>query len=514
MSRVFDADVLVAGLGPVGAALSALLADEGLSTIAIDRDVRLYPLPRAAHFDHEIMRLFQQLGVADAVGRHARVAPAYEFRNAAGEILMRFELDRAASRSGWSPSYMFHQPGLETALRERLAASPRVETRLGCALTGLDQDAEGVTVRLDGPDGPGQARVRYLVGCDGASSAVRQALGAGLFDYQFDEPWLVIDVLVGETEGLPKVNLQICDPARPTTCVLMGPGRHRWEFMLLPGETPDQAGADAFVRRLLRPWIDPDLVTIERTAVYRFHGLVADRWRIGRALLAGDAAHQTPPFAGQGMCAGLRDAANLAWKLDYALGHPGAETLLETYDTERIPQAAAVIEVATELGRVICIPDLEEARTRDEQMAPLVPPGGSTPAPPMPGISGGILTDTALAGELFIQATVRTRGMEGLFDDVVGTGWHLVTSGQPIELDRELSAWFESVGGRCIAIGTTVEDIEGRYSRWFADHGVAAVLERPDFAIYGTAATDRDVASLVTQLRDHLEAPQPSPVAS
>ena len=173
-----------------------------------------------------------------------------------------------------------------------------------------------------------------------------------------------------------------------------------------------------------------------------------------------------------------------------------------------------MIEVATELGRVICIPDAEEARARDEQMAPLVPPGGSTPAPPMPGISGGILADSALAGELFIQATVRAGDAEGRLDDVVGTGWHLVTSGQPTELDGELAAWFESIGGRSVAIGTTVEDVEGRYGRWFADHGVAAVLERPDFAIYGTAATDRDVTALVTQLRDQLEAPQESPVAS
>ncbi len=173
-----------------------------------------------------------------------------------------------------------------------------------------------------------------------------------------------------------------------------------------------------------------------------------------------------------------------------------------------------MIEVATELGRVICIPDEEEACTRDEQMAPLVPPGSSTPAPPMPSISGGIVTDTALAGELFIQATVRAGDVEGLLDDVVGTGWHLVTWGHRTELDGELATWFDSVGGRSVAIGTVVEDIEGRYRQWFAEHAVAAVLERPDFAIYGTAATDRDVTALVTQLRDQLDAPQVSPVLS
>ena len=173
-----------------------------------------------------------------------------------------------------------------------------------------------------------------------------------------------------------------------------------------------------------------------------------------------------------------------------------------------------MIELATELGRVICIPDAEEAHARDQQMAPLVPPGGSTPAPPMPGISGGILTDSASAGELFIQGTVRAGGTQGRLDDVVGTGWHLVTSGQPTALDGELAAWFESIGGRNVAIGATVEDVEGRYGRWFDEHGVAAVLERPDFAIYGTATTDRDVARLLTRLRNQLEAPPTSAAAS
>jgi hypothetical protein len=285
--------------------------------------------------------------------------------------------------------------------------------------------------------------------------------------------------------------------------------------MCLPGETLETLDEEAAAWAFLEPWdVRPDNATMVRHAGYRFRARWATRWHEGRILLAGDAAHQTPPFAGQGMCAGLRDAANLAWKLDYALGHPEAAALLETYDTERIPQAAAVIEVATELGRVICIPDAEEARARDEQMAPFVPPGGSTPAPPMPGILGGILADTPLAGELFIQATVRAGGVAGRLDDVVGTGWHLVTSGQPPELDGELATWFESIGGRSVAIGTMVEDVEGRYGRWFAEHGVTAVLERPDFAIYGTAATDRDATTLVTQLRDQLEAPQVSPVAS
>ena len=252
------------------------------------------------------------------------------------------------------------------------------------------------------------------MGCDGANSTVRDLLGVTFDDRGFYYDWLVVDVALHEPRVFDPPNLQVCDPRRPTTVVSGGPGRRRWEFMCLPGETLETLDEEAAAWAFLEPWdVRPDNATMVRHAGYRFRARWATRWHEGRIFLAGDAAHQTPPFAGQGMCAGLRDAANLAWKLDYALGHPGAAALLETYDTERIPQAAAVIEVATELGQVICIPDAEEARARDEQMAPLVPPGGSTPAPPMPGISGGILTDSASAGELFIQATVRAGGAEG-----------------------------------------------------------------------------------------------------
>ncbi|HLZ84228.1 MAG TPA: bifunctional 3-(3-hydroxy-phenyl)propionate/3-hydroxycinnamic acid hydroxylase, partial [Caulobacteraceae bacterium] len=334
----FDCDVIVVGLGPVGAALAALLVQQDLSVVAIDKDLDVYPQPRAAHFDHEIMRLFQQLGVADEVLRHARVPSAYEFRNAAGEVLMRFELDRGPSPSGWPASFMFHQPGLENALRARVAAAPNADVRLGHRFVGLVQDAGGVTAKVENAAGePRTVRARYIVGCDGASSAVRGACGIGLDDYQFDEPWLVVDVNVGAGARLPSENLQICDPAGPTTCVLMGPGRHRWEFMLRPDQTAGDVLDDDYVRERLRPWGCADDVTIERKAVYRFHGLVAKAWRQARVLLAGDAAHQTPPFAGQGMCSGLRDAANLAWKLAAMLRLGASDALLDTYQTEREP---------------------------------------------------------------------------------------------------------------------------------------------------------------------------------
>lgn len=480
MSVAFDHDVLVVGLGPVGAATAALLADEGLSVLAVDKDSLVYPLPRAAHFDHEIMRLFQRLGLVEAIAPHIRMAPAYEFRNGAGEILMRFEAG-TRSPSGWAPSYMMHQPAIEHALRARLARSANVEVRLDQAFESLTQDADGVTATLRGADGVARtARARALVACDGAHSPVREALGIGLDDLKFDEPWLVIDVRVLDEGRLPNVNLQVCDPARPTTSVLMGPGRHRWEFMLRPGETAEQVLDDDFILELLEPWDCADRVELERKAVYRFHGLVARTWRDGRVLLAGDAAHQTPPFAGQGLCSGLRDAANLAWKLGAVLRGEASASVLDSYQIEREPAARAVIELAIAMGRVVCATDPQVAAERDARMMAQAA-SGVRPMPPAAGgaiAAGLILAGSPGAGELFPQAWAEP-GLK--LDDVLGPGaWLISRRGVP-----------EARGGSVATIGLALDDLRispfrAEIERWLSARGAEAVLVRADRHVFGT----------------------------
>lgn len=453
-------DVLVAGLGPVGAALCALLAREGVSAVAVERDGEVYPLPRAAHFDHEIMRLFQKLGIAGEMLAASQVAPTYEFRNADGEILMAYDLIAQGSPSGWSPSYMFHQPSLEVALRRLAAASPRVDLRLRRTLRSFAQDPDGVTATVDGPDGVETVRARWLIGCDGARSPVREALGIGLDDYNFDEPWLVIDALVSDPSRLPRANLQVCDPARPTTCLVMSQGRHRWEFMLLPGEQPEDVLDDAVIRDLLRPWKCDDVVEIERKAVYRFHGRVAQRWREGRVLLAGDAAHQTPPFAGQGMCSGLRDVDNLAWKLAAVIRRGADPALLDSYQTEREPQVRSVIQLAIAMGRVVCISDPQAAAMRDAGMLAQRAAGGEAPPPAPLKLGPGISLDGG--GEYFPQPWAGDVRM----DDVLGEGPWLIRR--------------EAVTDGALA------PFADRLEPWFETRGVEAVLVRPDRYVFGT----------------------------
>jgi 3-(3-hydroxy-phenyl)propionate hydroxylase len=476
--ETIDCQVLVVGLGPVGATLAALLAQRGVETLAIERDAEVYPLPRAVHFDHEIMRLFQSLGVADAVAAHAREAPAYEFRAADGGVLLR--LGRAPqSESGWSSGYMFHQPGLEATLRRLLADSPQAAVRLGWRFEGLAQDADGVTAQVATPEGPKSVRARFLVGCDGASSPVREAMGVGLVDFQFDEPWLVVDAKVPPGARTPDLNLQICDPARPTTCVLGGPGRHRWEFMLLPGEASEQMLDDTLIAGLIAPW-DCGPLEIERKAVYRFHGLTADRWRRGRVLLAGDAAHQMPPFAGQGMCSGLRDAANLAWKLEAILAGQADGGLLDSYQAERDPHVRALIQLAIGMGRVVCTLDPDAAAARDADMLAARAAGGQALPPPRPTpfAEGCVLKGSPGAGELFPQPTLGAGADRVRLDDVLGPGAWLISrspGGTPreglrvVDLDAEVQApWRPAL------------------QEWLAERGAAAVLVRPDRYVFGT----------------------------
>jgi 3-(3-hydroxy-phenyl)propionate hydroxylase len=477
VSEPLDCDVLVVGMGPVGAALATLLADEGVKVIAIDKSTEVYPLPRAAHFDHEVMRIFQKLGVAQQVLQHARPVTGYEFRNARGDVLLSFGGMDAITASGWPSGYMFNQPGLERALRARLAALPNAKVILGAEFTAMQTAADRVEAQIAGPRGAARTvRARYLVGCDGAWSPVREAMGVGLDDLHFDEPWLVIDAIPRAGCRLPTINLQICDPARPTTCVLMGPGRHRWEFMMLPGETPEVVLDEAFIQGLLAPWnVD---VEIERKAVYRFHGLIAERWRAGRVLIAGDAAHQTPPFAGQGMCAGIRDAANLAWKLAAVLRGEAGEGLLDTYQTEREPNARAYIQIAIGMGRVVCTLDPEQAKARDSQML-AARQAGQAPAPPAappPTTGPGVIEGSPGAGAAFPQAVAGDARM----DDALPRGGWLISRREAGQVPATLAA-IALDDPRLVPFRAGVE-------RWLDAKAVDAVLVRPDRLVFGSGA--------------------------
>lgn len=484
MNTAFDCDLLVVGLGPVGDAMAALAKVHGLTVIAIDRSPTPFPLPRAAVFDHEIMRIFQMIGVAERIAPLCRVPESYQFRTACAQLLLDFPVAKVGL-FGWAETYALHQPAVEQVLRDRLVELG-VRVELGVAFAGLSQDANGVTVDVLDAGRPRQIRARYVVGCDGSSSQIREHLGITLEDYDFDEPWLVIDTIIDEPGDLPIVCQQICDPRRPVTHMAMSGKRFRWEFMLKPGETAQQMLEDSSIRALMAPWDCFDRMTIERKAVYRFHALVADRWRDGRVLLAGDAAHQMPPFAGQGMCSGIRDAANLAWKLASIIRGDAGAALLDSYQQEREPHVRAIIATAIAMGKIVCMLDENAAAERDAGMLARKASGAQDVSVAYPDLVGGHLTGTPFAGALFPQP-VDADG--GRLDSVFGLDAVLLTRAK---VDPQPDG-VRTIGVDAAELGGFAPAIDA----WLAAADAEAVLIRPDRHVFGTG----DAADLLAAWR-------------
>jgi len=350
-----DCDVCIVGLGPTGAVLACLLGDMGVSVTVLEREAAIYDLPRAVHFDDEVMRVFQWIGVAEEVARQSIVNRGMRFVDAEGRLLLDWPRPQQVSENGWHPSYRFHQPDLERVLRDALARRASVRVRLGRTVTGLDErDGEVQLTHTDRQGGNAQRlSCRYVVGCDGARSTVRRTMGSAMIPLGFAQRWLVVDVeLARDMPELGDHTLQYCHASRPATyCSNVG-RRRRWEFALTDDEDDDTARRPDHVWQRLARWIKPDDARLERAAVYTFRAEVAERWRRGRLLIAGDAAHLTPPFMGQGMCAGIRDAANLGWKL--AASCRGADaSLLDSYGSERAPDVTRYIETAVALGALV-----------------------------------------------------------------------------------------------------------------------------------------------------------------
>jgi 3-(3-hydroxy-phenyl)propionate hydroxylase len=517
-----DYDVAIIGCGPVGALAANLLGRAGVRTLVVEQETDPHPLPRAVHIDHEMKRLFQAAGVVDRVVGDMRETDGHLHVGADHGVIRYMGTVGQERPFGWANDYFFYQPELEGHLREALAGYENVSLRLGTRLESLDQDSDGVTLELRSGDTAWSVRSRWAIGCDGARSAVRKQLDVALDDLKFEEPWLVVDAEVeGEVRfpdlaGVPaeadlqRLSVMMCDPRRPAT-IVPGRGNHRrWEFMLLPGEDDAEMMRPGSVAALVGPWLEGTPHRIVRATTYRFHGLVAERWQVGRVFLAGDAAHQTPPFFGQGMCHGFRDVANLAWKLALVKDGAADAALLDTYQPERDPHVRAVISAAVEAGRYICMLDPQAAAERDAAMRERARgTAHSTAADLIPPISSGVVAaGTPGAGERFIQPLVACPGQDArLLDDVTGSGWRLFVRDRGlIDAAEQVCATLPSLGLK-IVDASTIDD-NGALIRWLDRHHVLAVLVRPDFYVFGTAG--RDLAPLGRVLAERLRLNSPA----
>jgi 3-(3-hydroxy-phenyl)propionate hydroxylase len=530
LSQVYD--VLVVGFGPSGAVAAATLGRLGHSVLVVDKAKDIYPKPRAIALDHEIMRHFDNMGIADPIAEHVAPFAVSEHFGAKGQLIRRITMVPEPYPLGYTPSMVFTQPPVEQVLRDHVAGLATIDIRLGLTVTDFAEGDDGVTVVLQPAEGGALAvQARYVIGCDGASSTLRQSTGITLQDLVFDEPWLVVDVQVHDDalSQLPQASAQFCNPERPTSYVI-GPKNHRrWEIMLQPEEDPRVMEQPEQVWSLLSPWLKPSQGSLWRAAAYRFHALVAEEWRRGRLFIAGDAAHQQPPFFGQGMCQGVRDVTNLCWKLDLVLRGRAPEQLLDTYGEERKPHIIALTTLIKTVGQTICERDPAAAERRD---AALLAEGGGTAhnitrqeiIPPLR--AGMIASDPQVParGTLSPQPQVLVDGTPCLLDTVTGAGWRILLDGRtaaaqltltlPPPLDTAAIVSLLPRETKTATAGTFMER-DNVMAGWFARHGAVAVIIRPDHYIYGAARTPDEVQALLDEIAQRLAlgAAAPSPLS-
>ncbi len=368
MSREFnevclptEVEAAIVGAGPVGLMVANLLGLAGVRVVVLERNQGLLGLPRAIAYDAETLRLFAQIGLFDEIAPGLVQDPHVRHVNARNVTLMAADFPRGLY--GQSSLGTFYQPDFEKALLKGLSRFDTVRVAFGHAVAGFEQNGTGVALKVATPEGERALRADYVVACDGGASGIRDRLGLKLIGSTYSERWLVIDAIV-RGHNVKQITFT-CDPRRPSVQLPAVGDRVRWEFMQLPGESEEALKSDDKVRSLVRQRSGTEAFEIERKAVYTFHARVADRWRVQRVFLAGDAAHLMPPFAGQGMNGGMKDAVNLSWKLAAVLKGEANEDILDTYEIERAPIVRKMVEVSRRLGSVIMPTSRIAAATRD-----------------------------------------------------------------------------------------------------------------------------------------------------
>jgi 3-(3-hydroxy-phenyl)propionate hydroxylase len=510
-------DVLIVGYGPVGATLANLLGQRGLSIAVADMYREVYDKPRAINIDQEVMRTFQTIGLVDEIVNGCDPHPGTDFLGVDGELIKYIYSALPPYPLGWPANLMFVQPRAEGVLRKGVERFANVDVFLEHEATGLTQSEDRVTVNFcKAGGGAVDLNARYVVGCDGANSPIRSAAGIGQEDLGFSEWWLVVDAWLKGDPVLPPRSTQYCYPQAPTSYIVCSGNLRRWEMKILPSEDPRSYAALNRVKQRLAPFVDPEALDFWRTAVYNFRSRLADDWQKQRVLLAGDAAHQMPPFLGQGLCCGMRDASNLAWKLAMVLNGTASPKLLETYTQERKPHMRTVVDITVELGKIIGEPDPAKAAARDARLRTRLNSGRVETVRQnlIPNLDGDLFYRDGNgkgvgAGSLAVQPMVQGPSGAVLLDEIVGDNFAIL-SRRPLPagcLSHDLAEDWRRRGGQMAAIGPEGElKEEGRlFADWMDSLQAEAVIVRPDRHVYGVARSIDEIDPIVRSLVSGLD---------
>ena len=515
-------DIAIVGMGPVGCAAAILFAHNGLRVVCIERDLDVYNLPRAVAMDGEIVRGFQAIGLGEQLDdllQTAREGDRAGFANSKREWMFGRDIAKGGS-NGWQSLSMFDQPEVESFLRNKAVNHPNVTAYIGYdfeSFNDLGSQVQLKAVPIENGQGSTKGAInvsaRYLVGCDGANSKIRRTLNIEWDNLGYDHDWLVVDIILKDGHTLNNDTVQVCDPDRIATYVVTKDPFRRWEFKLNPGETWDEMQKIEKIEQLIEPWTPKGSYEIRRSAVYQFHAATAKRWRVGNVFIAGDAAHQTPPFLGQGMNAGMRDAINLAWKFEMVIKGESDDTLLDTYQQERLPHAQDLVEWAVDIGQLMeHLAAVEDAERRGKP-PPEVPNkkksagyGQGRSNPPLRDgvIMLGQVSDTGSSGYVFSQPLVRRGDETFKLDEALGKGFSIVAkSRSDIALNAE-SLQIVDRFGITISILEGLELVAGKIDNLFKSSKVAIV--RPDHYVFGHTTDKTTLDDLLRVLASTLVA--------